>query len=72
MSAADKVALALKLRSYADWLDAATPKAASPAALVSTPAQDGFRYRFETSPGDAQKMRLVGARTKPPGPSGPR
>ncbi len=55
LSAADKIALALKLRSYADWLDAATPKAASPAALVSTPAQDGFRYRFETSPGDAQK-----------------
>ena len=22
---------------------------------MSTPAQDGFRYRFETSPGDAQK-----------------
>ena len=55
LSAADKIALALKLRSYADWLDAATPRAASPAALVSTPAQDGFRYRFETSPGDAQK-----------------
>ena len=47
LSAADKIALALKLRSYADWLDAATPRAASPAALVSTPAQDGFRYRFE-------------------------
>merc|ERR1711965_676020 len=44
LSAADKIALALKLRSYADWLDAATPRAASPAALVSTPAQDGFRY----------------------------
>ena len=55
LSAADKIALALKLRSYADWLDAATPRAASPAALVSTPAQDGFRYRFETSPGDAAK-----------------
>ena len=55
LSAADKMALALKLRSYADWLDAATPRAASPAALVSTPAQDGFRYRFETSPGDAAK-----------------
>jgi hypothetical protein len=55
LSAADKIALALKLRGYADWLDAATPRAASPAALVSTPAQDGFRYRFETSPGDAQK-----------------
>ena len=55
LSAADKIALALKLRSYADWLDAATPRAASPAALVSTPAQDGFRYSFETSPGDAQK-----------------
>jgi len=55
LSAADKIALALKLRSYADWLDAATPRAASPAALVSTPAQDGFRYRFQTSPGDAQK-----------------
>ena len=55
LSAADKIALALKLRSYADWLDAATPRAASPAALVSTPAQDGFRYRFETSPGNAQK-----------------
>ena len=55
LPAAEQVALALKLRAFADRLEGCTPRAASPAAFVSTPAQDGFRYCFEPSAGDAQQ-----------------
>lgn len=55
LPATERVALALKLRAFADRLEGCTPRAASPAAFVSTPAQDGFRYRFEPSAGDAQQ-----------------
>ena len=42
----------MKLRSYADRLGR-NSQSGEPRGAGSTPAQDGFRYRFETSPGDA-------------------